>query len=269
MSEETFDFSQINNKLVYSLSFILILWGLRDFVVSWFPDKFSTNLFGFILSIESMISLMVLILFISIYLYGINYLISNPLNELKKYINFIASTFWFIFFIFPIFIVIILLLKEVFANLGSLATFILLMFGLLSGWMANWSQKQSREMDLLILDKQVEFLKSKLSEKDRTSEFLRYYLILESLVKSALVKRIKIHVDHNKSINLEGATNMLLVDKNIKLHTKEELWGLWGLRNKIVHGEYDVSEKEIQRIKDAIRNLDFDLKESENKDEKN
>nr|MBA4404902.1 hypothetical protein [Nanoarchaeum sp.] len=267
MDENNFDLSKINNKLVYSLSFILILYGLKDFMISWFPKDFSISLFNLVLTINDTISFMVLILFVSIYLYGVNYLFLNPLSKIEKFFNNFASILWFIFFIFPIFIGVILFSQEVFSSQESAIRFIPLIFVLLSILLSNWSQKQSRKMDLLILDKQIELLKSKSPNEDRTAEFLRYYLILESLIKRALVERIKIPISNPKSINLAGATNILLNHKEIKLTTKTILWDLWALRNKVIHEEYALTEKEIQKVKDAIRELDFDLKESENKEE--
>jgi len=269
MDEENKDFNWVNNKVVYSLSFILIIWGLKDFILSWFPKNFSLDLFWMNISPTNILNFMILILFLSLYFYGINYVIKNPLSKTKNYFNNIASFLWFIFFFFPIFVLIVLFIQSLLVDKELLVNIISLLFALLGMWMSSFSQKQSRQLDLMILDKQIENLRLQPTKKDNTAEFLRYYLILESLIKRALVEKIKIPIDHNKSIHLAGAANMLLVNKSIKVQTKENLWKLWELRNKVVHGEYKVSDKEIQQVRDSIRDLDFDLKESISKVEKN
>ena len=74
---------------------------------------------------------------------------------------------------------------------------------------------------------------------------------------------MNISIEEDESIDIPGATNILLDKKIIKSRTKEEINKLEILRDKIVHEEYRISEKEVGQIKDAIKKFDLDIKEYE------
>ena len=134
----------------------------------------------------------------------------------------------------------------------------------LSGIFASiWSERKDREFDSMELDDEIEKLKLEPANKDNVAEFLREYMLLEFLVKNAIVEKMNISIEEDESIDIPGATNILLDKKIIKSRTKEEINKLEILRDKIVHEEYRISEKEVGQIKDAIKKFDLDIKEYE------
>jgi hypothetical protein len=239
-------------KILYSLSFILVLWGLKDFILSWFPNNFSINLFSKAFSVNQIFGLMVLILFVSLYLYGVNYIISNPLNKFRKIINYLASAFWFIFFIFPLLILLLILLKEIFMNVGVFVIILSIVSSIGGFFMAFISQKITKRNDLLIFDKQIENLKLMKVENGMSAEFLKQYLLLELVVKKLLVLKLGVNLGYDKSINVFGISKYLFSKKYLKKKDVLSFKKIWELRNKIIHGEYLPSKKEIGEINEMV-----------------
>ncbi len=255
-------FSWIDSRVVYSLSFLLIIFTLKDPILLLFTEGISFQFLWFNISPEKFINFIILIQFLSIYFYGINYIVRDPLNRMKRYLNSAGSILWFISFFSPFYIVIILFFQTLLIE-GLTMTIISLIFALSGIFASIWSERKDRELDSMELDDEIEKLKLEPANKDNVAEFLRYYLILEFLVKNAIVEKMNISIEEDESIDIPGATNILL-DKNIiKLKTKEEINHLEVLRDKIVHEEYKISEKEIEQIKDSIKKFDLDIKEYE------
>ena len=262
--EENKLFSWIDSRVIYSLSFLLIIFTVRDSIISFFSEGVSLKIFWFDVSPARFLDAIILILVLSIYLYGINYITQDPLNKLKRYLNNIASVLWFISFFSPFYLMIIFFFKPFLAN-GILLTIISLFF-VGAGILASiWSERQSREMDSMELEEEIEKLKLEPTNKDSVAEFLRYYLILDSLVKNAIVEKMKISIEEDEPINLSEAINRLFNNNFIKLKTKEKFKELGEIRNRIVHGEYKISEKEIEQIKGAIKEFEEDIKEVRHK----
>jgi uncharacterized protein YutE (UPF0331/DUF86 family) len=262
--EENKLFSWIDSKVIYSLSLLLIIFTIRDSIVSLFSEGISLRLFWIDISPGQFIDGIILILFSSVYIYGINYMIQDPLNKLKRYFNHIASALWFISFFSPFYIIIILFLESVLVE-GIILTIISLLFAGAGILASILSEKQMREMDSMELEEEIEKLKLEPTNKNNVAEFLRYYLILDSLVKNALVEKMKISIDEDEPINLSEAIKRLFRNNFIKSKTREKFQKLGELRNKLVHGEYNISEKEIEQIKEAIKEFEEDIKEGKNK----
>ena len=264
MADENKLFAFIDSKVVYSLSFLLIIFTLRDSIISLFSSGITFKILWFDVSPSQFLSAIIFIQFMSIYFYGINYVIKDPLNKVKRTMNWIASMLWFISFLSPFYILIILLAQSLFSK-GIILTIISLIFAASGIFASIWSERKDRENDSMELDDEIEKLKLEPANKDNVAEFLREYLLLEFLVKNAIVEKMNISIEEDESIDLAGATNILL-DKNIiKFKTKDEINRLWKLHDKIVHEEYKVSEKEIEQIKEAIKKFDLDIREYEGK----
>jgi len=259
MTDENKFFSWIDSKVVYSLSFLLIFFTLKESILQLFPSGMSFEFFWFNISPERFINFLIFIQFLSIYFYGINYIIKDPLSKTKKYFNVFGSILWFLSFFSPFYVVIVLffqplLIKGIVLPIFSLA---FVLFGIFA---SIWSEKQERESDSMDLEEEIEKLKLEPAAKDNVGEFLRYYMILESLIKDAIVDKIKISIEEDESINLVGAANMLL-DKNlIQYNTKEKIQKLEMIRDKIIHEEYKISEKEIENLKDTVREFELDIR---------
>ncbi len=259
MNEDN-EFGWMNNRVVYSLSFILIIWELKGFIISLFPNTFSINFYNLPFTPTRILDSMLLLLLISLYLYGFNYLIKDPLSKTKKYLNSIASFLWFLFLFFPFFMAILFIFQLAVNSKGIVLSVAIFLFCLFAELISSRYLKKDREIELLKLDKQIEAIKIAPKSQDNVAEFLKHYIILESLIKRTIVEKMKISIDPNKSIHLIGATNMLLADNLIDSNTKISLDKLWELRNKVVHEEEKVSEKEIEKVRDAIRDLDYNIK---------
>ena len=257
-------FNWVNNRIIYSLSFILIIFELKEFIISWFPTDFKVNLFSITLAPINLINSMLIILLASLWLYGINYLIKNPLNKIKKTINGFASFLWFIFLIFPVFIIVLIFVHSAISQKEGIIVLIPLFFSLLGLLLSWWSQKQGKQLDLLILDKKIEFLKLQKSKLDQTSEFIRNYLVLEALVKKIFVEKKGVSFGMDRPINLRMTTNLLLKEKLISIQTKNLLDKVSDLRNKIVHAEHKATQTEIRKVEEVIKKLESDLKPGEN-----
>jgi hypothetical protein len=262
MAEDNKIFSWIDSKVVYSLSFLLIIFTLRDSILALFPSGISFQFLWFNISPERFLDAIFLIQFLSIYFYGINYVVKNPLNKMKRYFNNIASVLWFLSFFSPFYILIILFFNSVLAN-GLVLTIVSILFLASAIFSSIWSERKDRELDSMELDDEIEKLKLEPANKDNVAEFLREYMLLEFLVKNAIVENMNISIEEDESIDLSGATNILLDKQIIKFKTKDEIGKLWKLHDKIVHEEYKISEKEIEQIKDAIKKFDLDVKEYE------
>jgi hypothetical protein len=262
MAEDNKLFSFIDSKVVYSLSFLLILFTLKDAILLLFPSGISFEFLWFNVSPEKFLNFIMLIQFMSIYFYGINYIIRNPLNKMKRYMNGIASVLWFVSFLSPFYILMILLLISLFSK-GIILTIVSLVFVIFGIFASIWSERKDRELDSMELDDEIEKLKLEPANKDNVAEFLREYMLLEFLVKNAIVENMNISIEEDESIDLAGATNILLDKQIIKFKTKDEIGKLWKLHDKIVHEEYSISEKEIGQIKEAIKKFDLDIKEYE------
>lgn len=259
MAEENKLFSWIDSKVVYSLSFLLIFFTLKDAIVLLFPSGSSFEFLWMDISPDKFINALIFIQFLSIYFYGINYIIKNPLSRTKKYFNVIGSILWFLSFFSPFYILVVLFFQSLLIK-GIVLTIFSLAFIAFGIFTSIWSEKQERESDSMDLEDEIEKLKSEPVAKDNVAEFLRQYMILESLIKDAIVDKMKISIEEDESINLVGAANMLL-DKNvIQYNTKEKIHKIEILRDKIVHEEYKISEKEIDSIKDLVREFELDIR---------
>jgi uncharacterized protein YutE (UPF0331/DUF86 family) len=257
-------FSWIDSKVVYSLSFLLIIVTLKDSILSFFPSEISFEFFGGMISPSKLIDVVISVLFMSIYFYGVNYVIKDPLSKVKKYANVIASSLWTISFVSPFYILIILffhsLLLEGFALMIISTLFVL--FGVVT---SIWSAKQERESDSMELEQEIEKLKLGPTNENKVAEFLRYSLILESLIKDAIIDKINISIEEDESINLNEATNMLIEKRFIQPQMREKIRKLKELRNKVIHEEYAVNEKDIKELKDVIKEFDLDIKTRDKK----
>ncbi len=255
-------FSWIDSRVVYSLSFLLIIFTLKDPILLLFTEGISFQFLWFDISPSRFIDFIILIQFLSIYFYGINYIVRDPLNKMKRYLNSIGSVLWFISFFSPFYILIILFFQTIFVQ-GLMLTILSALFALSGIFASIWSERKDREFDSMELDDEIEKLKLEPANKDNVAEFLREYMLLEFLVKNAIVEKMNISIEEDESIDIPGATNILLDKKIIKSRTKEEINKLEILRDKIVHEEYRISEKEVGQIKDAIKKFDLDIKEYE------
>ena len=262
MAEDNKIFSWIDNKVVYSLSFLLIIFTIKDSILALFPVGISFQFLWFNVSPEKFLTSIFLIQFLSIYFYGVNYIVKDPLNKVKRYFNHIASILWFISFFSPFYIGLILISQTILTK-GLILTAISLVCILLGIFASVWSERKDRELDSMELDDEIEKLKLEPANKDNVAEFLREYLLLEFLVKNAIVEKMNISIEEDESIDLAGATNILLDKEIIKLKTKEEINKLWKIHDKIVHEEYKISEMEIGQIREAIKKFDLDIKEYE------
>jgi len=252
-------FSWIDSKVVYSLSFLLIIYTLKDSILLIFPAGISFKFLWGTVSPSQFFNLITLMLFISVYFYGVNYVIKNPLSKMKKYANVIASILWTISFISPFYILIILFFHSLLIE-GITLTIISLLFILFGIITSIWSEKQERESDSMDLEQEIEKLKLEPANSDKVAEFLRYSLILESLVKDAIVDKMNISIEEDESIDLDNATNMLIEKRFIRPETREKIKKLKLLREKIIHEEYVVTEREIEQIKDTIKSFDLEIK---------
>jgi len=252
-------FSWIDSKVVYSLSFLLIIYTLKDSILLLFPQGISFEFLWWEVSPIQFFNLITLMLFLSVYFYGINYVIKNPLSKIKKYTNVLASILWTISFISPFYILIILFFHTLLIE-GVTLVIISLFFVLFGIVTSIWSEKQERESDSMELEQEIEKLKLEPANHDKVAEFLRYSLILESLVKDAIVDKINISIEEDESIDLAGATNMLMEKGFIKPETKEKIKKLKGLRERVIHEEYAITEREIEQIKNTIKEFDSDIK---------
>jgi uncharacterized protein YutE (UPF0331/DUF86 family) len=259
MADENKLFSWIYSKVVYSLSFLLIIFTLRDSILLLFPSGISFEFLWMEVSPDKFLNITILVLFLSVYFYGINYIIKDPLSKIKKYTNVLASILWAVSFLSPFYILIILFFHSLLIK-GIALTIFSLLFVLLGIFVSIWSEKQERESDSMDLEQEIEKLKLEPEAKNSVAEFLRYYMILESLIKDAIVDKIKISIEEDESINLMEAADMLLDKGFIEHKTKEDIDKLEMLRNRIVHEEYKISEKEISQIKELVRNFDSNIK---------
>ena len=260
MTDENKLFSWIDSKVVYSLSFLLIIFTLKEAIVSLFPSGISFEFLWMNISPDKFISGLIFIQFLSIYFYGINYIIKDPLSRTKKYFNVIGSILWFLSFFSPFYIIIVLFFQSLLIK-GIVLTIFSLMFIGFGIFASVWSERQERESDSMDLEEEIEKLKSEPAAKDNVAEFLRYYMILDSLIKDAIVDKMKISIEEDESVNLIDASNILLDKKVIQHDTKEKIHKIEMLRDKIIHEEYKISEREIEIIKDAVREFEEDLRE--------
>lgn len=249
-------FSGTNPKVIYSLSFILILWSLKNFIISWFPENFLIPIFKRGLSVDNILNIMILILFVSIYLYGVNYVIQNPLNKFRKIISQTASILWFIFFTFPIYILIYFVVNNIYSNPEILAVVLSVISVIISFLLTNFTRNQSIKVDLLIIDKQIENLKIMKVGTGMSSEYLRNYFMLELIIKKILISKLELPIEYDKTINLFNATNVLSKNNLIGMQTKTEIEDVLKIRNKIVHKSYLPSQKEINKAKELVKKLE-------------
>ncbi len=259
MTDENKLFSWIDSKVVYSLSFLLIIFTLKESIVSLFPSGISFEFLWFNIPPEKFINALIFIQFLSIYFYGINYIIKDPLSRTKKYFNVIGSILWFLSFFSPFYTIVVLFFQSLLIK-GIVLTIFSLMFIGFGIFASVWSERQERESDSMDLEEEIEKLKSEPAAKDNVAEFLRYYMILDSLIKDAIVDKMKISIEEDESVDLIDATNILLDKRVIQNNTKEKIHKIEMLRDKVIHEEYKISEKEIETIKEAVREFEFDLR---------
>ena len=263
MADENKLFAFIDSKVVYALSFLLIIFTLKDSIVQLFSSG-GFNIFWMNVSPGQFINFIILIQFLSIYFYGVNYIVQDPLNRMKRYMNSIASILWFISFLSPFYIMIILFFQSLFVQ-GIVLSIISLFFAVFGVFASVWSERKDRENDSMELEEEIEKLKLEPPAKDNVSEFLRYYLILDSVVKNAIVEKMNISIEEDESIDLRGASNLLLDNNLIKYDTKEKINKIELLHTKIVHEEYKVSEREIEQLKIVIKEFEEDVKKARGK----
>jgi len=257
-------FSWIDSKVVYSLSFLLIIFTLKDSILLLFPSGISFEFLFWDISPNQLFNVITLLLFLSVYFYGVNYVIKDPLSKIKKYSNVIGSILWTTSFISPFYILIILFFHTFLIEGITLiiVTLIFVLFGIIT---SIWSEKQERESDSMDLEQEIEKLKLEPAKSDKVAEFLRYSLILESLVKDAIVDKMNISIDEDESIDLADATKMLVEKRFIQPETKERIKRFKLLRDKIIHEEYVVTEREIEQIKSTIKEFDSEIKMNNHK----
>jgi uncharacterized protein YutE (UPF0331/DUF86 family) len=259
MAEDNKLFSFIDSKVVYLLSFLLIIFTLKDTILSFFSEGIEFEILWFNVSPDKFLSTIVLLQFLSIYFYGINYVIKDPLNKAKRAMNWIASILWFISFLSPFYLLLILIAESLFSE-GIILTIVSLTFVASAIFISIWSEKKDRELDSMELEEEIEKLKTEPAAGDNVAEFLRYYQILDSIIKNAIVEKMNISIDEDEAINLSGASNILHGSTWINADTREKIKKMESVRNKVIHEEYRVSEKEIEQIKDMIKDFDEDIK---------
>ncbi|VVB83694.1 Uncharacterised protein [uncultured archaeon] len=264
MTDENKLFAFIDSKVVYSLSFLLITFTLRDSIISLFSSGITFKILWFDISPDQFLNAIIFIQFLSIYFYGINYVIKDPLNRVKRIMNWTASVLWFISFLSPFYILIILVAQSLFIK-GAILTIISLIFATSGIFASIWSEKKDRENDSMELEEEIEKLKLEPANKDNVAEFIRYYLILDSMVKNAIVEKMNIPIEEDESIDIKGASNLLLENNWIKLDTKERMNKIETLHNRIVHEDYKISEKEIEQVRGTIKEFDDDIKKAKGK----
>ncbi len=258
--------SWLNNKLLFSLSFILVIYALKDYIVGLFQEDFVLSLFSINFLPEQLLNIMFLIFLISLYLYAFNYFFKDPLKfKFMNYLNKIASFTWALFLLFPFFIVLIWILKLLISNkeiLFSILGVILGIGGVLVGYkMGNLFSRQTKDLSLRTLDTIIEKIKYSPDRKDKISQFLKLYLILETQIKKSLLVVAGIDVVTYKSINLQEAIKALHVKKFINSNQRDLFLKIWNLRNEVIHINKKPSEKDIKKTENAIKEIEFKLRD--------
>ncbi len=253
------EFNWVNNRIIYSLSFILIIYELKDLIVSWFPKNFSLEIYKFHFTVLDLINSMLIILLVSLYLYGINYLIKNPLNKIKIYLNYVASFLWFLFLVFPLIILTTTLLNLALKQPDGLSMLILTIFLIVNTLMSIWFERQSRKIDSFLIDYKIQNLRLKYNERDHMSEFIRNYLKLELLLKKALLNKTGVSLVRDSFVNLQTIINLLLDKKWIAQELALEIKDIIKLRNFVIHGEHKITHFELEKIEKIISQVENSL----------
>ena len=253
----------LNNKLLFSLSFILVIYTLKGYLLGLFKQENLFSLFGINFLPEQLLNFMFLIFLISLYLYAFNYFFKDPLKfQFMSYLNKVASFIWALFLLFPFFIALIFVLNLFISHKEVLLSILgVILGGLLSFWMVKLSLKQTRDLNLQLLDLIIERIKSSPVEKDKVSQFLRFYSILETQIKKSLLIIINLDVVNYKSINLQEAIRILHAKKFLDDNLNNLALNAWSLRNAIIHMNKEPSGKDIEMLKDIINKIELKLRD--------
>lgn len=244
--------SLINNSANFSDKAAFII-GFSALILAFYPykefaQKIMVKIFNWDISIYNLIGVFLLILFLTTYIYGLNYIRYDFPSILKikclNYIELLAHIMYMIAFTFPILVMLLVLISSltkflpdsnqwILLTISNIATTIITTASLYIGIRTY----KNKEADLIkeLLEEQIKF--SENTDFSKGSDHLTILNLYESIIlnmESLLIPHIGISIKKLSSFRVvELASNKKLISPQEVKIIKE----LRKIRNQIAHGQ--------------------------------
>lgn len=274
MVEEKNNLWNIDNKLIYSVTFLVALVTLKQEIINLLSSIGEINLWSLTISISTIINSMVLFLLISLYLYSFYYLFDKVKNnEGVNFASWLAGLFWSLFIMSPLLVIVLITIKYLLIFLSGMVFFIstidpiiiiivVFLFVIYSNSLNQKSQERAKAGMMEYLDRLITERTMCLSkeEEDKNLRFVEAYNLLEIITRREFLRATSVFIPFEQPVNLSEAFKIIRARTGLYSQVNLSLLsGFQSKRNKIVHGELKIEKVELEEILKSIRE-NFNLK---------
>ncbi len=275
--EEILSMNQfVQEKTIFALSFVLILFTLKDFILGLFSDSYRFNYFSFIISPQQILNAILIILLISIYFSAFNWITSDFKSRDKWWFRLtqkISHGAWIFAVIYPIFVAgwilldifILELISPMINYMGQNADNINIVISVIGTILAYmWINKTSKDTRKVIQDSTLETIGHQIGNyqiladksKDKREKYFYLYNILGLQIKKYMVKTFGHEIVSSAELNMSQAINFLSNKKLIKMESRNVFHKIIETRNLLAHKDSKISSNDIEIIINQINILE-------------